>query len=135
MILIKTYEELDRWLEEYNYFEDGHVLKIDMNPLVITIGMLIRGTYEANTEKENLSFKITPGDVFAFDYSPSFEPSDNHYIESIEPLEVYRGIGLQFIGPPTLTLTAESFSISDSEIIKSIFEPWVSRNEISCELL
>ncbi len=134
MILIKTYEDLDRWLNEYSYFEEGHVLKIDMNPLVITIGMLIKGSYEANTEKEILCFKITPANVSSFDYPPNFEPSDNHYIESIEPLEVDRGFGLQINGPPTLTLRAESFTISDSEILKSIFKPWLSRNEISLQV-
>jgi hypothetical protein len=130
MIIIKTYDELDNWLEKYNYFEDGHVLKIDMNPFVITIGVLISGTYEANTEKEILSFEITPINVSSCNYTPDFEPSDDHYIESIEPVEAYGGVGLQILGPPLLTLIAESFTIFENATIKSIFKPWISRRDI-----
>lgn len=131
MILIKTYEELNHWLKQYHYFEDGHMLKIDTNPFAITAGIMIRGTFEANTEKEVLCFKITPGKILSCDYSLNHEPSEDHYIESIEALKVNQGIGLQIFNPPTLTLIAESFTISDGEIIKSIFQPWISRREIS----
>ena len=130
MILIKTYEELDSWLEKYSYFEEGHVLKIDTNRFVITIGMLISGNYEANTKKEILSFEITPVNASSCDYKPDFELSDDHYIEFIEPVEVYGGIGLKFSGPPIFTLIAESFTISQNDTIKSFFKPWMSKRDI-----
>ena len=130
MILVKTYEELDNWLRKYHYFEEGHVLKIDMNRFVITIGMLISGNYEANTEKEILSFEITPINIFSCDYTPDFELPDDHYIESIEPIEADGGVGLKIFGPPIFTLIAESFTISENDIIKSIFKPWISKRDI-----
>ena len=134
MILIKTYEELNNWLREYNYFEDGHVLKFHMNPFAINIGILISGNYEAYTEKEILCFKITPENIFFCEYSPDFKPSDDHYIETIEPLEFNRGVSLQIFGPPTLTLNAESLTISDPEIIKSTFKPWLNPKHIWLEV-
>lgn len=133
MIFIKTYEELNNWLEEYNYFEDGHVLKIATNPLVITIGMLISGNFAANTEKEIINFDIIPINVSSCNYTPDFVLSEDLYIESIEPVEACEGVGLQIFGPPVLTLIAESFTISENDIIKSVFKPWISRGNIAIQ--
>lgn len=132
MISIKTNEELDCWLKKYHYFEDGYVLKMDVNPFVITIG-LINGSFEANTKKEIVSFEITPINVYLCDYRPSFEPSEDHCIEWIEPVDVDRGVGMQIFRPPVLTLKAESFIISENEVIKGVFKPYLSRQDISAK--
>lgn len=130
MILIKNDQELNDWLKEYNYFEDGHVLKLEKDPFALTIGILTSGNYEAYTNKEILCFKIVPKNIFSCEYPPDFKPSDDHYIEAIESLEVSRGVGLQVFGPPTLTVKAETFIISDREIIKSTFKPWLNPKHI-----
>lgn len=95
---------------------------------------MVGGTYEANTEKEILCFKIIPENIFSCEYPSDFKPSENHYIESIEPLEVNQGVGLQIFGPPTLILNAQSFTISDRGIIKSIFKPWLNPKHISLQV-
>lgn len=131
MIKISTYEELDNWLKKYHYFEEEYVLKIDMNPLTITIGIVNKGTFEANTEKEILSFDITPINVLTYDCKPDFKQSEDNIIESIDPIEVYEGVGLEIFGPPLLTLIAESFAISENGITKSTFKPWVNKGSVS----
>jgi len=135
MILIQTYEDLDNWLKKYSYFEEGHVLEIDTNRFVIKIGILISGNAEANTEKEILSFEISSINALSCDYKPDFEIGDDRSIEIIEPVEVNGGIGLQITGPPMFTLTAESFIISEKEIIKSLYLPWMSKGNIAFQAL
>lgn len=129
MTLIKTYEELDDWLKKYHCFEDGHVLEIDMNTLAITVGLTISGTYRANTEQETLNFEITPTKVSSYSCAPNFVTGNDHCIDSIEPVEVDEGVGLQ-ITDPRIILIAESFTISEGKTIKSIVKPHISRRDI-----
>ena len=122
MKIIKSFDQLDQWLEENDYFEEGYVLKVEKSPLAITVGYLISGNYEAHTEKQILSFTITPSKIREWNNPQNFVPSEDHIIERIEALEFDHGkggIGLQFLVPPLFTLVAESFTISDPEIIKT----------------
>lgn len=66
----------------------------------------------------------------SYSCSPNFVPADDHCIESIEPIEVDGGFGLQ-ITDPRITLIAKSFSISEGKTIKSIVKPRISRRDIS----
>lgn len=129
-MLIKSYYELDQWLESLNYFEDGYLLRIDHDPFAIVIGIMISGRYVANSPKEIFSFKIQPKNVMLWDYArDDFVPSEHHIIESIEPLEAENGIALEFFLPPMVTLIAESLTISEEGIIKSIVKPWLGPKE------
>lgn len=130
MTVIKNFEDLSNWLGKYSRFEDGYVLKIDTNPFVITVGILVSGIHEANTEKEILNFDITPVNVYSCDYTPDFKTSEDQIIEYIDPLDVDEGVGLEIFGPPLLTLIPESFIISENETIKSVFKPWVNEGRI-----
>lgn len=133
-MLIQTFEQLEEWIEENNYFEEGHILQIESNPLAITVGYMVEGNYEVNTERSILTYKITPSKVLKWNYSPEeFTPSEDAYIDGIEPLKVEKGIALQFQVPPEFQLVAESFTISDPKIIKSTFKPWLSDREIFAE--
>lgn len=131
MKLITTYDKLNQWLEENDYFEDGHILRIEDHPLAITVGYTIKGNYKANTEKHIRSFTIAPNKILQWNDSLyDLVPSDVGVIESIEPLEVESGIGLQFFMPTLATLVAESFNISEPEIIKTTFKPWVNTEHV-----
>lgn len=135
MVTIKTREELDNWLDKYNHFEDEYVLKIDKDPFVLTLGILISGTSEAYTEEEIKSFEITPVNIFTCDYQNDFDSSSKSCIESIEIVEGdCEGVGFHISGPPYFTLIAESFTIIENETIKSIVEPWISRQDIYIEV-
>lgn len=132
MEFIRNYKELNHWLEKNNYFEDGQILQIDLNPLVITIGYMIEGNYVANTEKSILSFKITPHNILEWTFSfKDCIPSEDCYIECITALEVDKCVALELMLPPSLLLVAESLTISDSEIVKTTFKPWISPTYIS----
>jgi len=55
---IQTNEELEKWLSDNNFFEDGHVLKVDMSPLRIQVGYNVAGNYEANSERIIKTFTL-----------------------------------------------------------------------------
>lgn len=130
MKLITTFSELDQWLEENNYFEDGHILQINLDPLAITVGYNIKGNFQAHSEREILPFKITPNKIMKWEPSEHLVPSEDHYIEGIEPLDMDPGIGLQFLVPPLTILVAESLTVEDLPIIKTTFKPWLSTHSI-----
>jgi hypothetical protein len=133
MEIIKNFDKLDLWLKENNYFEDGLLIRIDHNPLVLTVGYDIYGNYKANTERRIRSFKITPSKIMESNVVPhNFLPPGYHYLDFIEPFVVEKGICLQFqfMWNPMLSLAAESLSISEPETIVTTFKPWLSTNNI-----
>jgi len=119
-------------LSDNNFFEDGHVLKVEMSPLRIQVGYDVGGNYEANSERIIKTFTLQPDQIkeWTFPSDGEFIPSADHYIESIEPIDVFPGIGLEFSTPLTFRLVTNSITIIESGIIKTIFKPWVSDNEI-----
>lgn len=56
---IQNTKELEDWLSDNNFLEDGHVLKIETSPLRIEIGYNIAGNCEANSERAIQTFYVT----------------------------------------------------------------------------
>ena len=57
---LNTFCDLDKWLSDNFYFEDGHVLGVKENPLEIYVGYNVKANYKANSERHILSYKIIP---------------------------------------------------------------------------
>lgn len=130
MIEVRTYEELDSWLNENNYFEDGSVPQITLDPLVISVEDTEGIGYKAYSKLTHKTFTITPINVIEW---TCYEiPSSDHCIEEVGPVKVDKGVSLK-IPYPLIQLTAEAFQISGPKISHSIVEPELDNERISIE--
>lgn len=128
---ISTFSELDKWLSDKFYFEDGHILSIKENPLEIIVGYNVKANYKANSERHILSFKIIPSNITEWTFNKeSVAIGEDNYIEAIEAIEAEHGIGLEFSTPAIIRLITDSLIIEEQELIKTTFKPWVSEKEI-----
>ena len=128
---IHTFNDLDKWVSNNFYFEDGHVLAIKENPLEIIVGYNVKANYKANSERHILPFKIIPNKIHEWTFDKDVvNVGDNNYIECIEASEVENGICLDFSTPATFRLVADSFEIEEQELIKTTFKPWTSETEM-----
>lgn len=129
--VFNTYKEVDEWLSEYCFFEDGCILSVGEKPIEIIIGYDIRGNYKANTERHIAAFKLVPNKI----YNWSFDESricigENNYIENIDVTETQNGMKLKFYTPTLFTLETNTLYIEKLETIKTVFHPWTSDTEI-----
>jgi hypothetical protein len=128
---IHTFNELDKWLSDNFYFEDGHVLTIKENPLQIIVGYNVKANYKANSERHILPFKIIPSKINEWTFDKEIiNTGDDNYIECIEAIEVENGICLEFSTPATFRLITDSLIIEEQELIKTTFKPWASETEM-----
>lgn len=128
---VHTFNDLDKWLSDNFYFEDGHVLAITENPLEITVGYNVKANYKANSERHILPFKIIPSKIYEWTFDKDvINVGDYNYIECIEAIEVENGIYLNFFTPATFRLVADSLEIQEQEIIKTTFKPWTSETKM-----
>lgn len=128
---VNTFNDLDNWLSDNYYFEDGHVLAINENPLEIFVGYNIRANYKANSERHILAFKIIPSNIYQWTFDKAVvNVGDDNYIEWIEAIEVENGVCLEFSTPETFRLVVDSFEIEEQELIKTTFKPWTSETEM-----
>ena len=130
-ININTFNDLDKWLSDNFYFEDGHVLSINENSMEIIVGYNVKANFKANSERHILPFKIIPSKIIEWSYDKEMvNMGDDNYIECIETTEVEYGICLLFSTPVTIKLVAESLIIEEQELIKTTFKPWASETDI-----
>lgn len=128
---VHTFNDLDKWLSDNFYFEEGHVLSIKENPLEIIVGYNVKANYKANSERHILPFKIIPSKIHEWTfYKDVVNVGADNYIECIEASEVENGICLEFSTPATFRLVANSFEIEEQELIKTTFKPWTSEKEM-----
>jgi len=128
---IHTFKNLDKWLSDNFYFEDGHVLAVNENPLEIIVGYDVKANYRANSERHILPFKITPHKIIEWAFNKEMvNLGDQNYIECIEAIEVEKGICLEFSTPANIRLVADNFDIEEQELVKTTFKPWVSEKEM-----
>src|SRR5688572_13761749 len=93
--VVSTFADLDKWLYEHSYFENGHILSVNDWPLEIIVGYNVKGDYKANSERHILPFKLIPSDILEWTFDRQvINTGDDNYIEAIEPQEVEIGICL-----------------------------------------
>lgn len=118
---VHTFNDLDKWLSDNFYFEDGHVLASNEDSLEITIGYHIKANYRANSERHISPFKIIPSKIIKWSFDNKVvNVGDDNYIESIEAIEVENGICLEFSTHATIRLVADSLVIEERELIKQL---------------
>ena len=118
-IILHTFNDLDKWLSDNFYFEDGHILAIKENPLEIIVGYNVKANYEANSDRHILPFKIIPSKIIEWVYDKEVvNIGDDNYIECIETSEVENGVCLEFTTPTTIRLVAKSLIVEKQELIK-----------------
>lgn len=128
---IHTFEDLDKWLSDNYYFEDGHVLAVHECPLEIIIGYNVKASYEANSERYILSFKLIPSNIIEWTFKEENIPiGEDNYISYIEAIETEKGICLEFSTPATFRLTSDNITIEEQELIKTTFKPGTSDTEM-----
>jgi hypothetical protein len=128
---ILTFKELDSWLSENFYFEDGYVLQIEEDPLNIIVGYDIKASYEAYSEKQILPFMVIPAGVEEWNFDREVIPvGDRNHIESIEPVEVDNGVCIEFATPAVFRLRSKSLVVEQQNVIRTVCRPWVSNSEI-----
>jgi hypothetical protein len=128
---VHTFNDLDKWLSDNFYFEDGHLLAIKENPLEIIVGYNVKANYKANSERHILPFRIIPFKIYEWTFDKDMiNVGDDNYIECINVIEVENGICLEFSTPATFRLVADSLEIKEQELIKTTFKPWVSESEM-----
>jgi hypothetical protein len=130
-LTINTFEDLDKWLSDNSYFEDGHILSVNENPLEIIVGYNVKANYKANSERHILSFKLKPSQIYDWTFDKEIiNIGNDNYIESIEPIQVEDGICLEFSTPTTFRLSTNNLIIEEQELIKTTFRPWTSEKEL-----
>lgn len=130
-IIINTYSELDKWLSENNYFENGYILEIEKSPLIITIGYIVSGSYKANEERQMQVFKLEPLTIVEWNYDESvFTTSSDYCIKGIAAIENLSGFGLSFVHKSSFSLITDSLKLNEPTIVTDTFKPWTSDTEI-----
>ena len=128
---LHTFNELDKWLSDNYYFEDGHVLIIAENPLEIIVGYNIKANYKANSERHILPFKLIPSKIIEWTYDKQIvNTGDDIYIEGIDAIENEKGICLEFSTPTIFRFITDQLTIEEQDLIKTTFKPWASETEM-----
>lgn len=128
-MIIKNKEELEEWLDQNYWFEDGYVSKIEGEPdgtLRITVGYEIEGTYVAGESQKLKEFEISPKNVSKWTYSKEhpFSPSHEWCIKGIDLAD--DGLGLKFETPYIFEMVCSTLEISNPRIIEGYTQPWTS---------
>jgi hypothetical protein len=127
---VKTYNELENWLSENFNFEDANILSIEKSPLKIRIGYNIDGNFKANSKRSIRVFELIPSGIKEWTYDERlFTPSEDHYLECIEPVEILDGVGFE-IYTPSIRLVADAIEINEKETIETTFKPWTSETDV-----
>ena len=128
---LHTFIELDKWLSDNYYFEDGHILTISENPIEITIGYNVKANYQANSERHILPFKIIPEKIIEWTYEKDIiNTGDDNYIDGIDAVEIEQNICLEFSTPTIFRLTTNKLTVEEQPLIRTVFEPWASDREM-----
>jgi hypothetical protein len=135
MIYIKSRDELESFLAENYWFEDGYITELyreiapDNKPLSVNIriGYQIAGDYRAGSPQTIREFNIKACGIklWTYDEKTCFDP--DHCMQGIELLDDCMGI--QFDIPEIVTLICEKLIVNGPFDIESITKPWISNRE------
>lgn len=128
---IESYIELTDWLAENDYFDDGHIMEINEDPLEIIVGSVIEGNYKANTKKKIQTYKIHPTEIITWTFEGTQTAiGEENYIEYIEAISYEDRVCLEFITTEYFRLEAKSLIIEKGELIETTYKPWISDTKI-----
>jgi hypothetical protein len=128
---IKNRIELEKWLDQNYWFEEGFISEINDSKtgLEIVVGYQTVGTYLAGEKEELKEFCLKPIGLTNWTYKKEqFSPTKESCINEIDLIE--KGIGLKFDTGSFFEMTCESIEISEPKITQTYTKPWISNNEI-----
>ncbi|WP_019849581.1 hypothetical protein [Desulfitobacterium sp. PCE1] len=135
MIRINSRAELESFLEENHWFEDGYITELNsevlsdnkLSSVHIRIGYQIAGDYRAGNPRTVREFTIKACGIklWTYDDKTCFNPE--HCMQGIELLD--DGMGIQFDIPEIVTLICEELIVNGPFDIESITKPWLSERE------
>lgn len=133
-IKLSSQEELESWLDENYWFQDGYCLgftvRQEAKEVVLTLAHQIKGTYEANSERVRRVFEITAVDVSEIPEVDSNDFSSEHCMEGVDVIDSSEGITFSLDVPKILNITCNKIVVDEKEKLVDIVKPWVSDNEL-----
>ena len=138
---ISTIEELDRWLDENCWFEDGHVLSLWPEPSVagnrlpssvnLQLAYQIAGGWEAGGSRVLRVFGLEAIGVreWSLNTFDSYEP--DHCMEGIDRIDTEEGLGLILDVPGRLSLKCSELLIESQFELNEQIKPSLSDHEFS----
>ena len=127
---IDNRKNLEEWLDQNHWFEDGFISDINdlNNGFEIVVGYQTNGTYVAGEKREIKEFSIKPIGLKNWTYKKEqFKPSKDYCINGIGLIA--NGIGLKFDTPSQFELICESIEVSEAKVTQTYTKPWVSNRE------
>lgn len=124
---IVSRQQLQTWLEEHGWFEDGFIAKISApdEPLQLTIGYQVSGTMIAGDPKRTIEFDLIPQGVSLWNGPSTVDPED--IIESVDMIDADLGIQVDF---PKVHLVCDEIEVSEPRYIDTLTKPWTSNREV-----
>jgi len=124
---IVSRQQLQTWLEEHGWFEDGFISKISApdQPLQLTIGYQVSGTMMAGDPKRTVQFDLIPQGVSLWNGPSTVDPED--LIEGIDLVDEDLGIEVDF---PKMHLTCAAIEVSEPRYFDTLTKPWTSDREV-----
>jgi hypothetical protein len=141
---ISTIEELDRWLDENCWFEDGHVLSLWPEPSVagnrlpssvnLQLAYQIAGGWEAGGSRVLRVFGLEAIGVreWSLNTFDSYEP--DHCMDGIDRIDTEEGLGLILDVPGRLSLMCSELLIESQFELNEQIKPSISDHEFSATI-
>src|SRR5574337_763276 len=127
-IAIRTFQQLDKWLSDYDYFEEVLILEVKANPVEIIVGYE-SGYFDAYLMRDIIRLKIVPEGILEWNYDDAVMKANNNYISGIYLLEVESGICLEI--SETARLHCNSITVEQLEKISVMNQPWAEDKRFS----
>jgi hypothetical protein len=139
MKVIENTKDLETWLDENYWFEDGYVAEITthknehkMIDLVeIRLGYQIEGTLEGGTPITLKEYIIKAKNIKLWTFSDKTMYDIDNCITELDIINDCDGIGIELDVPELVRLICNSIIVEGPFLKKSIRKPWVSDRHIS----
>lgn len=128
---IVSRQQLQAWLEEHGWFEDGFISRISApdEPLQLTIGYQMSGSLIAGDPKRTVEFDLLPQAVSLWNGPSTVDPED--LIEGIGLIDEGLGIEVDF---PKIHLACAEIEVSEPRYFDTLTKPWTSDREVDVSM-
>lgn len=141
MLHVTSREQLESFLSEHYWFEDGYVTEVhpkhdevdNSSSVSITLGYQIVGNYKAGSPRTIRTFKLEASGVkvWTYDKKMSFNP-DFCMQDGVDLID--EGLGIQFDIPERVMLMCDEMIIEGPFDINTITKPWVSSSDFAASV-
>ena len=138
--VLRTSEELRRWLDDNTWFEDGEIVALDPEPACVqdrptTVRLLVQeqvsGTYVAGTRRTIRQFALTARDVVSSTLDRSLNFVEGNCFVSLDVLDASSGVAFELCVPGRLEVRCRELDVQALAIGTETVRPWLSDWEIA----